>query len=204
MNRPHRLFFGLLALGAVGWQLVVHLRLGFPVLNFFSYFTNLGNLFAAGVLLAAAGQSTATAESKSLPVWRLMAVIYMTIVGVVFAILLRNEDLGALRPWVNFVVHTLMPCVVLVDWLVWPPRGRLGWPQLGVCLVPPLLYLAYTVARGAAIGWYPYPFLNPAQAGGYGGVALYAAGITAVFFGTGLALIWASNRRWRANSTPVA
>jgi len=37
------------------------------------------------------------------------------------------------------------------------------------------------LARGAIVGWYPYPFLNPANVGGYGGVAAYVIGIMVVF-----------------------
>jgi hypothetical protein len=49
-----RAFFGLLTLAAIGTQLTVHIRRAFSVVNFFSYFTNLSNLFAAGVLLIGA------------------------------------------------------------------------------------------------------------------------------------------------------
>ena len=40
-----------LALAAIGQQLVIHIGASYSVLNFFSYFTNLSNLFAAVVLL---------------------------------------------------------------------------------------------------------------------------------------------------------
>ncbi|UKA62990.1 hypothetical protein [Arthrobacter sp. FW306-04-A] len=46
-----RLFFALLTLVAVGTQLTVHIGLGFDAWNFFSYFTNLSNIFASAVLL---------------------------------------------------------------------------------------------------------------------------------------------------------
>lgn len=46
-----RFFFGLLTLVAVGTQLTVHLGMGYDLWNFFSYFTNLSNIFAALVLL---------------------------------------------------------------------------------------------------------------------------------------------------------
>lgn len=31
--------------------------------------------------------------------------------------------------------------------------------------------------------WYAYPFLNPTEVGGYGGVALYSLGILLLFVG---------------------
>jgi hypothetical protein len=62
-----------------------------------------------------------------------------------------------------------------------PPRAKLGARHLLLALIFPVLYLVYVLVRGNSIGWYPYPFLNPALVGGYGGVAAYAAGITATF-----------------------
>src|SRR3984893_370373 len=159
-------------------QLAVHVRMGASVVNFFSYFTNLSNLLAAGILLL-------TAKPRGASAWidrgRAISAMNMAVVGIVFTLLLRNEDLGALQPWVNFVLHDLMPCVVVLDWLLNPPSIRLGVRNLMQFLAFPAAYLAYCLLRGAQTGWYPYPFLNPARVNGYGGVLLYAAGITVIF-----------------------
>lgn len=113
----------------------------------------------------------------------------MAIVGIVYGVLLRNEDLGSLMPWVNIVVHYIMPLVVVLDWLYEPPRSPLNGRQIGFILIYPSVYLVYTLSRGAALGWYPYPFLNPSKAGGYGGVALYCAAIFIAFLVVGWLLI---------------
>ena len=42
----------------------------------------------------------------------------------------------------------------------------------------PLAWLAYTMVRGAAGEWYPYPLLDPAN-GGYGSVVAYVVAIFA-------------------------
>jgi hypothetical protein len=76
----------------------------------------------------------------------------------------------------------VMPVVVVLEWLLRPPRTRFTARQVGLCLVIPLVYLIYVLVRGAAVAWYPYPFLNPAHVGGYGAVALYGAGIALVFW----------------------
>ena len=62
----------------------------------------------------------------------------------------------------------------------------------------PLCYLVYVLLRGAVTGWYPYPFLDPAQAAGYGSVAAYALGITATFVVVGALLLAIGNRLRRA------
>jgi hypothetical protein len=191
-----RLAFALLALTAIGWQLWLHVGLGYNVLNFFSYFTNLSNLLAAGVLIAGAcRQWTQARPSAAFESLRAVAATCMLVVGVVFALLLRDVDLGALRPWVNSVVHHAMPVVVVLDWLLWPPRPAVGVQPLRWVVGFAGFYLAYSMVRGAAVGWYPYPFLNPEKVGGYGGVSVYALGIAVVVVAAGWALLaWASRR----------
>ena len=74
-----------------------------------------------------------------------------------------------------------MPVAVVADWLLDPPRLRLRTRDVLWCLPFPSAYLAWSLGRGALVQWYPYPFLNPAQPGGYGTVALYGAGIALTF-----------------------
>ncbi|MDN4589643.1 hypothetical protein DBA29_14190 [Xenophilus aerolatus] len=194
-----RLAFGLLVLVAIGWQLWLHIGLQLSVPNFFSFFTNLSNLLAAGVLIAAALRQWAGAPpSAAFETLRALTATFMLVVGVVFAVLLRDVDLGALRPWVNSVLHHVMPVVVVLDWLLWPPRPAVGFRPLRWVLALGTLYLAYTMARGAMVGWYPYPFLNPANVGGYGGVAVYAAGVALTFVLGGWVLMAWANRRVRS------
>ena len=122
-----RLILGLLTLVAIASQLVIHVRMGANVVNFFSYFTNLSNLLAAGMLLLTAGTRAASAWIDR---GRAISAMNMAVVGIVFTLLLRSEDLGALQPWVNFVLHDFMPCVVVLDWLLDPPSTRLGVREL--------------------------------------------------------------------------
>lgn len=44
-----------------------------------------------------------------------------------------------------------------------------------------LVWLIYTMIRGLIIDWYPYPFLEPSQPGGYLAVTLYSVGIAITF-----------------------
>jgi FAR-17a/AIG1-like protein len=194
VNLALRLLFGLLTLVAIASQLVIHVRMGANVVNFFSYFTNLSNLLAAGILLLTAG-------ARAMPAWidrvRVISAMNMAVVGIVFTLLLRSEDLGALQPWVNFVLHDLMPCVVVLDWLLDPPSTRSGVRNLLQFLAFPAAYLAYSLLRGAQTGWYPYPFLNPSRVDGYGGVTVYAVGITMIFLVVGWILVALGNRLGR-------
>ena len=191
---PLRICFGLLPVVAIGGQLLVHLRLGLGVVNFFSYFTNLANLLAAVTLLIGAWMALRARERVGFDVLRAMATVSMVVVGIVFSVLLRNADLGSLQPWVNVVVHYVMPCVIVADWILWPPKYPLRIRELLWCQIAPAAYLAYVLIRGAWVGWYPYPFFNPEAAGGYGNVAIYAIGIAGVFLLGGLVLFWIAKR----------
>ena len=117
MNVP-RLLLALLILAAVGTQLRQHLDASLSTVNFFSYFTNLSNLFAACVLLATALPRAPSARHDLL---RYVSTVNMVIVGIVFSVLLRDVNLGALLPWVNAVLHYVMPVAVLLDWLLQLP-----------------------------------------------------------------------------------
>ena len=55
-------------------------------------------------------------------------------------------------------------------------------------------YLGYIISRGASTGWYPYPFLNPVNTGGYGGAAVYSVGLALTFLAISLALHVVGNR----------
>jgi hypothetical protein len=187
-SRLPRLLLGLTALVAIAIQLTIQVRSGFSISNFFSYFTNLSNLFASIVLLLGVSR---VGISDQL---RYVSVVNMAIVGVVFAVLLRDVDLGSLLPWVNAVLHYVMPCAVVLDWLLQPPRAKLGLKQIAFCQVFPVIYLAYVLYRGHLIGWYPYPFLNPANVGGYAGVGAYAAGIGIGFFAASVLFLVVGNR----------
>lgn len=187
-----RVLLAALALTAIGQQLGLHIRASYNVLNFFSYFTNLSNLFAALVLLLVA--FSRSSRNSLLDAVRYVAAVNMAVVGIVFAILLRNVDLGDLLPWVNVVLHYVMPVAVVLDWLLQPPASKQRIKHVAVALAFPAAYLLYALLRGAAVGWYPYPFLNPANVGGYGGVAPYAVGIFVTLLVVAGALLAWGNR----------
>jgi hypothetical protein len=143
--------------------------------NYFSYFTIDSNLIATGVLIAGALNRT-HASTPRLDLVRGGAVVYMSITGIVFTLLLSNTDVDTAIPWVNSAVHELMPLVMLADWLITPPAARLRLRQGMLWLSFPLVWIVYTIIRGAIINQYPYPFLDPAN-GGYASVTVYCLAI---------------------------
>ena len=185
----YRVVFAVLTLAAIAYQAWWLIDRGtFDAINFFSYFTIQSNLIAVAVFLIGAARWRETPTIG----WELVrgaALLYMTVTLVVFSLLLSGSDVDTAVVWVNTVVHKLFPLVLLIDWILDPPRHRISIRDSLVWLVYPLAWLAYTMVRGALVGWYPYPFLDPAN-GGFGTVALYVVAI--LVFGVVLCAVLAT------------
>ena len=156
-----RLAFATTAVVAMTYQFASSADSSFQQANFFSFFTIQSNILAVAalfllVLVPRSGRTALVDGARS------AAVLYMAITGVVFALLLSGlqEDLQTTIPWVDFVVHKLMPIVLVADWLIDPPRNRLPRWTVLAWLAYPLAWVAYTLARGAVVDWYPYPFVD--------------------------------------------
>lgn len=187
----YRAVFGLLVLAAIGTQLVdLSSRGVLDPLHYFSYFTIDSNLLAAAVFLILAARRGE--RSAGFEMVRGVAVICMTVTGIVFTVLLSGTDVDTAIPWVNDVVHSIMPIVVAVDWLLDPPRTRLTYRQGLTWVIYPAIWLVYTLVKGPIVDKYPYPFLDPVN-GGYGTVAIYCVAILAVMGALCVAAVWVAN-----------
>ena len=172
--RTSRLTFGALVIVAIVVQLADLASKGFRVLSFLK-FTIESNAFGALVLLAAATRAQDTYRA-TLDFLRGAVVVLLAATGIVFATLLARAQPDATLPWVNALLHQVMPILVLLDWLVDPPQDGLTIRRGLLWLAFPLAWMGYTLGRGALTGWYPYPFLDPVSSGP-GGVALYSLAI---------------------------
>ncbi|MCR2811472.1 MULTISPECIES: Pr6Pr family membrane protein [Microbacterium] len=74
-----------------------------------------------------------------------------------------------------FLLHYVVPAMVLVDWLLFGPRRAVRWRDAALWLLYPAAYAVVTLARGVLFPTiadrFPYPFLD-IDALGPGGVAL--------------------------------
>ncbi|WP_308798756.1 Pr6Pr family membrane protein [Agromyces silvae] len=195
---------------AVSWSLVEDRA--FFLVNFFSYFTILSNALAALTLLTAAWFAfTRPVEPSWFTVVRVCAATYMATTLVVYNLLLRgiSLDQATTVPWSNEILHVWGPLLVVLDWILAPGRTRVPWSRYLLIAVVPIVWVVYSLTRGPIVGWYPYPFLNPAQPGGYGAVALYVIAIAAFILIVGAGLVALSRLRTpgqpaRPRSSPAA
>ncbi|KJL38496.1 hypothetical protein JOD63_002829 [Microbacterium terrae] len=202
--------------------------LGTTIANFFSFFTILSNAAAAVVLAwtalwyfararaaGAAGAAGADAEPSGLAVALASVTTYMVITGIVYNALLRGIELpqgSEPVPWSNEVLHLIAPLVLAADLFVGPLRRALPWRAIWVVVAFPIVWVVYTLVRGPLVTnpasgdpfWYPYPFLNPNNPGGWPSVVVYVLGIAAAIIAIAALVVWWGRRVGRAErSSPV-
>lgn len=165
--------------------------------DFLSLFTVQGNAFSAAILLGGAALAPGVLASAGWERARGAAVMYAVTTFIVYGLLINGFDnpLTSGRHWTHTVLHQLMPVVMVLDLAIRPLTSRLGWRDVVIWMVYPIVFLAYSLVRGPLVDWYPYDFIDPAEQGGYDGVAVYVLGITVGFAAIATLVVWASNHR---------
>ncbi|WP_433292649.1 Pr6Pr family membrane protein [Actinoplanes sp. CA-030573] len=146
------------------------------------------------------------------PRWRGAVTLWILITGLISHFLLSHganplpglaaaDQSTALANWSLFLVHYVVPVLVLVDWVAFGPHRVVRWRDIPLWIAYPLGYGVLIELRGAlfpvAPVRYPYFFLDPAGHG-YGWVGLQFLQL-GVEFGVLGALIVALDRlaSWR-------
>lgn len=135
------------------------------IIRVFSFFTIQSNLLC-GIVSA----QLAVRPDRDGSVWRplrLAALIGITVTGIVYSTVLAaiHQPHGTAETLVNLAVHYIVPVAVIAGWLAFGPRPRVDRRTVGWSLLFPVLWMAYTLVRGAVWGWYPYPFVDAASHG---------------------------------------
>lgn len=158
-----RIAVGLLAAAAVITQLGNSIGLGRNIVNFFSFFTIESNILGVFILLSLGLATLAGKSDERFAFVRGAVTLFMTMTGIIYVLLLAGHEaeLQTTIPWVNFVLHYLMPVAFVIDWLLFPPKQHIRFTRALAWVIFPIAYLVYSLGRGAFTGWYPYPFLNP-------------------------------------------
>ena len=156
------------------------------VLDFASYFTILSNILVA-IIMTMLWRD----PKRSGPVFRVMfldALLMITVTGLVYWLVLAgNVELQGLEVVTNTLEHTVVPIAAVVVFVAFGPRGLLRIQTVFAALLLPIAWAAVTLLRGAAIGAYPYGFINVAQYG-YGAVLINIVAVAVL--GTVIGLIY--------------
>ncbi|MHB1615373.1 MAG: Pr6Pr family membrane protein [Actinomycetes bacterium] len=132
--------------------------------NTFAFFTVLSNLLVGVAAVALAARPDRS--SSAFAVLRLTGVVAIIVTGVVYHVALaRLADLESWDLVGDQLVHTVVPVLAVVGWLAFGPRGLTSAQVARWSLVFPVGWLVFTLIRGAAVGFYPYPFVDVSHLG---------------------------------------
>jgi hypothetical protein len=149
--------------------------------NTFAFFTIQSNLIAGGTALLLAVRLDR--PSTVFRTFRLIGLVAITVTGVVYHVALASLfDLDGLHQLGNQLVHTVVPLLTVLGWLIFGPRSGTSRRVAWLSLLFPVCWLIFTLIRGAIIGWYPYPFIDVSVIG-YGKAILNAFWISLLLLG---------------------
>ncbi|RLK52778.1 Pr6Pr family membrane protein [Microbacterium telephonicum] len=190
-----------------------------PTWAAFLYYTVLSNVLCLGWMVASALVTIRDAQADgwtgySTPSARGSAAVMMaiTVTMLIYLIVLvpsTFEQPGTYEPFTltDNLVHIITPVLVIVDWLLFVPKGKVRGYDPFLWALPAYAYLAFAFvysALGGRFGGgtvYPYPFMN-VDVHGVGGVALWIVGLTVALVGVGylyyLLDVWLGRRAARA------
>ena len=113
--------------------------------------------------------------------FRLTGLVMITVTGVVYHVALA-QILDGIHQLGNQLVHTVVPLLAVIGWLIFGPPGQTSRRIACLSALYPFCWLIFTLARGAVISWYPYPFIDVTQLG-YGKTILNCFWVSLLLFG---------------------
>jgi hypothetical protein len=169
------------------------------LMSFFSYFTVLSNTLVATVLTCAATSRESAARRWFLQPWVSSGIaVSITVVSLAYNLLLRHLWHPQGWQWLaDELLHDVMPLLFILYWWRCVPKGRLRVGHIGLWVIYPLAYFAYSLLRGHVLAVYPYPFIDVEKLG-YPQVFINAGGLLLGFVLIALLLIgwdWWLGRR---------
>jgi hypothetical protein len=158
------------------------------VIRYFSYFTVESNILVGLTALTLIFRPDM--DGRVWRVLRLEALFGIAVTGIVYSTLLRGVvELHGASAVTNALLHYVAPLMAVIGWLLFGPRPRIDENTLLISLIWPALYVAYTLAHGAATDWYPYPFVDVTKLG-YVTTIRNGIGLNVLLVGVGALFMW--------------
>jgi len=206
-----RLWFGLTALTAIAGVVIqlfvtASLKTGFfttptaRTFNVFVFFTIQSNLIVGATCLLLAIDPTRS--SLGFRAWRLTGIVAITITGLVYHTVLASLfDLESWALVADNLIHTVVPVLAVLGWLVVGPRGLTSRTVVRLSVLFPIAWLIFTLIRGAIVHFYPYPFVDVSRYG-YVRVSINCVWVAVLYLGlaSGAAAL---DRRLGARAAPT-
>lgn len=160
-----------------------------PVWNSFLFYTVQSNLLCliwliflisktVGVLATSGPRGPAVPS----PRWAAAVMMAITVTLLIYILVLAPSDFVQSGDYVPFsftdtLIHVVTPTLLIADWLLFVPKGRIRRFDPALWLLLPLAYVVFALIAGA-VGTeffagvnYPYPFMDVTQHG-YPGVGV--------------------------------
>ena len=129
------------------------------LLRFFSFFTITTNLLVGIYVLAILLKPHHRFFSR--PSVQTAIVTYITVVGFVYNLLLRNVlPSEGLETLIHEILHSIVPPLVILYWAIWVNARSLRLSTIWRWLIYPAVYTLFIFFSGSFVHWYPYPFLD--------------------------------------------
>lgn len=166
---------------------------------FFTYFTNLSNIFIDIMLVIFIIYDLKKAKyiPQGMYLIKFMATISITLTFFVYMLLLApTNSQGFIGAYLNngagsLCVHFITPVLAIIDFLLFSEHYRPDEKHVYYSVVPPLVYVGYVIVLGHVfhIRWYgdmlaPYNFLNYGAPTGWFGFDLSLLGSKTLGIGT--------------------
>lgn len=155
----------------------------------FVYYTHLSNILCFVVMLLVLIDNYKKADNPGhnevIVKLKFAATLAIFITGVVYHFLLGDPSEEGFFSLDNLIVHYIVPFMFVLDWLLFDKKKSITLIDPLTWTAIPLTYLVYALIRGAIVGpdaelQYCYFFID-VNIYGYGGVFLWAIGLTVVF-----------------------
>lgn len=177
------------------------------IVNFFSYFTILTNLFTT-VWFVLAFRSRQMGQLRwwgDAPEIKGALMVAGTVTILVYWTLLVDIPIPTVIGEIaNFLLHLLVPLGLWIDWLlVGDPMTKSYGKMLGSWLIFPIVFVIYTEIRGPFAHWYPYFFLDSQAVGGVGKLVIAIIGMMFLFLVIASLIYWLYRKRGGLKVVPV-
>ncbi len=195
LNRAFLIVIALLGWVGIVLQLLVSARLSMQqghsawhgIVQALCYFTVLTNILVtlSATRLAWWGARGFLGRPSTLAA----AAVYIFVVGLIYALLLSSlwAPTG-LHKLADAILHSLIPVLYLLWWLLYAPKQELRWSQPLKWLAYPLAYGAFFAILGTLSGKYLYPFTDLRNLGA-AQVLRNTALLLLLFWGLGMAAV---------------